>query len=279
MCALVPCAYPAQTVAINVTTRSIRTITYWVDGGATTVNLNSTGLIPRACGTAKVKATPGVTTIRAEVEGLPPPSQLGAEFLVYVMWALSSEWRPVNLGSLQPDHKGRSKLQAATHLYSFASIVTAEPYSSVRQPSDMVVLENDLRKGTKRKSVTVNEYRLIKRSQYEGLIHNSRFSGDLKNAPPEICGARNAVELAASYSADQYAGSMMAKARLRLTLAEKALKLRADRKDIATLARQATEFAEDARLLSVERQEQERIARQRETPPAVGAAAAPQKHK
>src|ERR1041384_3421093 len=88
----------AQTVTVsNVATRSIKTISYRVDGGSTTLNLNSAGLIPRAAGLAKVKATPGLTTIQAEVENLPPPTQLGTEFLAYVLWALSPEWRPINL--------------------------------------------------------------------------------------------------------------------------------------------------------------------------------------
>ena len=277
VCALIPCVQPAQTAAADVTAKQIKTISYWVDHGGTTVNLNSTGLILHAGGTAKVKATPGLTTIRAEVDRLSPPSQLGPEFLTYVLWALSPEWRPINLGSFQMDHKKRSKVEAATHLHSFALIVTAEPYGSVRRPSEVVVLENDLRKNTKRKSVIMNEYLLLKRSQYEGLIHGSRFSVVHKYVAPEIYGAHNAVDVAVSFSADQYASSMMAKARLKLTLAEKALKLGASRKDIVVLARQAAEFAEDARMLSVERQEQERIVRGAATSPA-GGARSPQKH-
>ena len=42
-----------------------------------------------------------------------------------------------------------AKLEVTTDLQSFALIVTAEPYYAVRQPSNVVVLENVVRENTK----------------------------------------------------------------------------------------------------------------------------------
>jgi len=48
-------------------------------------------------------------------------------------------------------------------------IVTAEPYFAVRLPSEIVILESETRENTKGKLFPVNEYKLMKRSQYEKL--------------------------------------------------------------------------------------------------------------
>ena len=73
-----------------------------------------------------MEAKPGVTTVEAEVYGLKPPTQLGAEFLTYVLWAVSPEGRAVNLGSIPLESSGKGKLKATTQLQSFSLFVTAE---------------------------------------------------------------------------------------------------------------------------------------------------------
>jgi outer membrane protein OmpA-like peptidoglycan-associated protein len=72
--------------------------------------------------------------------------------------------------------------------------------------------------------------------------------------------ARNSVEIAGARGADSYAPDIFSKARGGLTLAENALARKAERKEVISLARQATQSAEDARALTVERLESERIA-------------------
>jgi outer membrane protein OmpA-like peptidoglycan-associated protein len=148
--------------------------------------------------------------------------------------------------------------------------VTAEPYAAVRQPSEMLVLENALRKDTKGRIYPVNSYQLMKRSQYQKMGNPLALTLDLKNVPLEMYEARNAVEIARSRGADKYAPEVFSRAEGGLTLAENALARKANRKEVVSLAQQTAQFSEDARALTAERVEQERIANER----AAAAAAA-----
>ena len=243
--------------------RSIKAIGYQVGGGATTVDLNSTGLIPGAYGRAKVEAKPAVTTVEAKIDGLKSPAHVGTEFLTYVLWAVTPEGRATNLGEILFDENGRAKLKATTPFQSFSLFVTAEPYAAVRQPSEMLILENDIREDTKGKVFVVNDYKLMKRDQYQRMSNPLALSMDLANVPLEMYEARNSVEIARSRAADRYAPEIFSKAEGGLKMAENALAGRKSRKEIVSVARQTAQFAEDARMLAVERQEQERVANDR----------------
>ena len=260
--------------ASNVTGRSIKAIGYQVGGGGTTVDLKSTGLIPAATGEAKVEAKASVTTVEAKVRGLTIPTPLGTEFLAYVVWAVSPEGRAVNLGEVRPNDDGEGELKATTQFQSFSLFVTAEPYASVRLPSEMLVLENDIRKGTKGRLFVVDNYKLMKRSQYQKRDNPLALSLNLKNVPLEMYQARNAVEIAKTRRAEQYAPEIFSKAEGGLELAEHALARKANRKEIISLARQTTQSSEDARALTAERQEQERIAAERAAAAATAKAEA-----
>jgi len=73
----------------------------------------------------------------------------------------------VNLGEVIVGGDDRSKLRVTTDLQAFALIVTAEPYYAVRQPSNVVVLENVVLKNTKGTSEAVNaKYELTERGGY-----------------------------------------------------------------------------------------------------------------
>lgn len=243
-------AQAPQTPASSLTGRTIKAIGYQVNSGSTTVDLKSTGLLPGVTGKAEVEAKSTVTRVEAWVEGLRPPTALGTEFLTYVLWAVSPEGHAVNLGGIPFDNNGRGKLKATTNLQSFSLFVTAEPYSAVRQPSEMLALENEIRNSTKGKIFLVNNYQLMKRSEYEKLGNPLALTLDLKNVPLEMYEARNAVDIAHSRGADRYAPDVFAKAQAGLEQAERALSRKADRKQIISLARQTTQFAEDARALT-----------------------------
>jgi outer membrane protein OmpA-like peptidoglycan-associated protein len=251
-------AQSPEAPASDVTGRSIKAIGYNVGGGETTVDLKSSGLIPAATGEAKVEVKGSVTTIEAKVRGLALPPPLGTEFLAYVVWAVSPEGRAVNLGEVRPDEDGRGTLKATTPLQSFSLFVTAEPYAVVRQPSEMLVLENDVRKNTKGRLFVVNDYKLMKRNQYQARENPLALSLDLKNVPLEMYQARNAVLIARTQGAGKYAPEIFSKAEGGLELAENALTRKT--KDVISLARQTAQSSEDARSLTAERKEQERIA-------------------
>ncbi|MGC2197364.1 MAG: OmpA family protein [Terriglobales bacterium] len=71
------------------------------------------------------------------------------------------------------------------------------------------------------------------------------------------------MEIAKSRAADKYAPEIFSKAEGSLKMAENSLASKADKKDIISTVRQTVQFSEDARALSVQRQDEERIANER----------------
>jgi outer membrane protein OmpA-like peptidoglycan-associated protein len=260
--------------ASAVTSKKIKAIGYIVGGGATKVVFNGTSIASQASGEAKVQAKTGITEIEIDVTGLPQPSTIGTEFLTYVLWAISPDGRTSNLGEIVLDKNGNGKLKVTTQLQTFAMIVTAEPYSAVRLPSEEVALENDTKKNTKGKIYPDSDYKLMVRGQYAKLGNPLALTPDLKTTPLEVYEARNAVDIAKSQHADKYAPDIYAKADASLKMMENELASKANKKTIVSTARQAAQFAEDARALSVQKQDAERIARERQAAAAAAAAKA-----
>jgi outer membrane protein OmpA-like peptidoglycan-associated protein len=269
---LVVLCLPAGTVAAqsqpdapasSVTKKSVKAIGYQVGGGGTKVDLKGTALMAQANGEAEVEAKAGVTKIQVSIKGLAQPSTLGTEFMTYVLWAVSPEGRTINLGEILVNKNGEGKLSPTTQLQTFSLFVTAEPYFSVRLPSETLILENETRKGTKGKIFIVDDYKLMRRSQYEKIGNPLALTLDLKNVPLEVYEARNAVEIAKSRAADKYAPEIFSKAEASLKMTENSLASKADKKETISTARQTVQFSEDARALSVQRQEEERIANER----------------
>src|SRR4029077_7625152 len=145
--------------------------------------------------------------IEAEFGNLQKPTTFGNEYLTYVLWAISPEGRAMNLGEVLVGDTHRSKLHVTPDLQAFALIVTAEPYYAVRQPSNAVVLENAVREDTKGTTEAVNaKYELTERGGY--IPTGYKFDPVVLNArlPLEFFEARNALRIAQSEGAEQYAG-------------------------------------------------------------------------
>jgi outer membrane protein OmpA-like peptidoglycan-associated protein len=248
----------------NLTTKSVKAIGYKVGGGSTKVDLKGTELMPGASGEAKVEAKPGATTIELSLMGVTQPSTLGAEFLTYVLWVVTPDGRSGNTGEIIISKNGEGKLKATTPAQTFSLLVTAEPYFAIRFPSEMVVLENDTRKSTKGQIFPVNDFQLMRRAQYEKLGNPLAMTPDLEHVPLQMYEARNAVDIAKSRGADKDAPEIFSKATSSLQMAENALASKADKKDIISKAGQAIQFAEDARALAAQRQNEARIAAERE---------------
>jgi len=275
-----PDTLPAQTEqeipASNVTAKSVTAIGYQL-GTGTKVDLKGMELMPAASGEAKVEAKKGATSIEVEIKSLAQPTTLGTEFMTYVLWGVSPDGRAANLGEIVINKDGEGKLNATTPLQTFSLFVTAEPYFAVRRPSEMVVLENELRKGTKGKIFVVKDYKLMKRTQYEKMGNPLALTLDLKNVPLDMYEARNAMEIAKSRGADKYAPEIFSKADASMKMAESSLARKDDRKVVSSAARQTIQFAEDARALTEQRKEQERITSERDAAAAKAKAEAEEK--
>jgi outer membrane protein OmpA-like peptidoglycan-associated protein len=247
---------------------------YEVGGGSTKVIFLGTTAAPQANGEAKVEAKTGGTEIELKVKGMPQPTTLGAEFLTYVLWTITPDGSTTNLAEIPIDKNGEGKLNVTAQSQTFAMIVTAEPYFAVQLPSEVVVLENDTKKNTRGKIYPDNDYKLMKRSQYAKLGNPLALAPDLKNVPLDMYEARNAVDIAKSQKAEQYAPEVFSKAQSSLQMAENSLASKASKAQIISNARQTIQFAEDARALSAERQEAERIQKEKDAAAAAAAAKA-----
>jgi outer membrane protein OmpA-like peptidoglycan-associated protein len=258
----------------DVISRSIKAVGYQVGGGSTKMVFNGTTAAPNASGEAKVDAKTSGTNIELKVSGMTQPTTLGPEFLTYVLWTITPDGSTTNLGEIPIDKDGDGKLNVTAQSQTFAMIVTAEPYFAVELPSEIVVLENDTKKNTKGKIYPDNSFKLMKRSQYSKQGNPLALTPDLKKVPLDMYEARNAVDIAKSRGAEKYAPEIFAKATSSLQMAENSLASNADKKVIITNARQTIQFAEDARSLTAQREEAERIQNEKNAAAAAAAAKA-----
>jgi outer membrane protein OmpA-like peptidoglycan-associated protein len=254
----------AQVERVSLVDRTIAAINYR-QRGDTRVDLDGTALLPEARGTAEVSAGNGHTKIDARFQGLSSATRFGPEYLTYVLWAITPEGRPRNLGEVQSRGDDSTRTRVTTELQTFALIVTAEPYFAVSQPSDLVVMENVVRSDTKGKVDTVEaKYELLPRGSYL-MNRPADFTTLLLQGgvPLDLAEARNALELARIAGADREAAETFGKAANLLAAAETARDERKPVEDVIMAARQSAQTAEDARLIAVKRQEDEFVAQQK----------------
>ena len=165
------------------------------------------------------------------------------------------------------NHEGHSKLNVTSNLQTFALIVTAEPYFAVTQPSDVVVMENEIRSDTKGTVEQVEaKYELLQRGLYESDINPADMQpmkGGSKT-PLELYEARNAVRIARWTGAEQYASDTFKKAQASLQNAESLQTGSEDKKGEISVAREAVQTSEDARVITVKKMDDERQSNERQ---------------
>ncbi len=259
--ALVP-AGSMPVYAVIETSRNVEAVDYEHRSGASEVDLAGTTLLPAADGKAKVRSKRGTMEVEADFGNLQSPTIFGAEYLTYVMWAISPDGHAVNLGEVLVGGNDRSKLTATTNLQAFALIVTAEPYFAVHEPSNVVVLENVIRADTKGTPEAVNaKYELLERGGY--IPTGYKFDPVVLDAklPLEFLEARNAVRIARSEGAEAFAGESYQHAvQLMNSADEYAVDGHSDRKQLIAKSRETVQTAEDAREIAVKRIEDDRRA-------------------
>jgi outer membrane protein OmpA-like peptidoglycan-associated protein len=250
---------------VTVVARTIKAINYRHRSGSTRVEFRGTSLMPDARGTGDVQSKQGAIHVDAGLKHLQPASKFGPEYLTYVLWAISPEGRPVNLGEVVLNESGNSKLNVTSDLQSFGLIVTAEPYFAVTRPSDVVVMENFASSRTNGTIEDVDaKFELLQRGQYTLNVAPSELQPMAldPNVPLEVYEARNAVRIAKWAAAEQHASDSLQKAELDLRNAESLLASKGDRKALITDAREAAQMAEDARVISVRKIQEEQRAEQ-----------------
>ncbi|HME36936.1 MAG TPA: OmpA family protein [Candidatus Sulfotelmatobacter sp.] len=251
---------------VTVISRSVQAVNYEHRSGSSKLDFAGTDLMPSANGVAVVNSKRGSIAIEAEFGDLQRPTTFGNEYLTYVLWAISPEGRAVNLGEVLLGGNHRSKLNVTTDLQAFALIVTAEPYYAVRQPSNVVILENVVREGTKGTAEAVNaKYELMERGGY--IPTGYKFDPVILNAklPLEFFEARNALRIAQSEGAEQYAPDSYRHAVKLMNNADGyATDRHIDKKPLIAVSREAVQTAEDAREIAVKKMDEVRLANERQ---------------
>jgi len=248
---------------VIVVERTMKAINYQHRNGATKVDFRGTDLQPGSRGEAKVESKKGYIEIEVEFDDMQPATRYGAEYLTYVLWAITPEGRTSNLGEVLLDGT-KSKLDVTTELQVFGLAVTAEPYFAVTMPSNLVVMENAVRKDTKGNIEEMDaKFELLETGQYEALANPLALKRDPK-IPLELYEARNAVQIARAAGAEQFASDTFSKAQSCLSQAESYQGSKAGHKTVSRAARVAVQTAEDSRAIAVERQEEERLASERQ---------------
>ena len=244
--------------------RDLDAVNYLHRSGSTHLNFAGTELLSNGRGEATVKSERGGISIDAEFKGLTPANGFGPEYLTYVLWAISPDGRPQNLGEVLPAGT-KNNISVTTALQSFALIVTAEPYFAVSTPSDVVVLKNvisnDRTNGVLEK---VNAHTtLLPRGLYaettDGAHTVSHPITRDERSPLELYEAYNAVRIAQAAGAEKYSPDTYAKAVEGLkNAADIDASKKRDRKLEITFAREAVQRAEDARVDTLRKQSAER---------------------
>jgi len=249
---------------VTVTDRVAKAISYQHRSGATKIDFGGTQLMSKAHGEAKVESKKGYIEIEVEFRDMTDPTQFGAEYLTYVLWAITPEGRTSNLGEILRGGGTSGKLDVTTELQVFGLVVTAEPYFAVSRPSDVVVMENVVRPDTAGKIELIDaKYELLQRGQYEHLTNVLDLKVNGKT-PLELYEARNAVNIARKSGADRFATETFQKAESNLKQSEAYRARNAGSKSITMTARQAVQIAEDARAIAVKRQDDDLLAAERQ---------------
>jgi outer membrane protein OmpA-like peptidoglycan-associated protein len=268
---------PVPIFKVQVVSRSIQAVSYRNHSGWTKIDFQGTSLAPQAEGHAEVNSRLGHMEIKLDVKHLPAARTFGPLFLTYVLWAITPDGHASNLGEVVVDSDGNFKGDVTTELQAFGLIVTAEPYFAVRQPSDVVVMENVIRTDTTGKWEVVNaKYELLPRGQYTYQVPAAQLHPvDLnsnKKSPLELYEAINAVQIAKYARADQYADDTYTDASQLLKQAED-YEARKQWNPAIMTAKEAVQKAEDARVISLRKQQQLALDQERQEAAARQAAA------
>ncbi len=256
---------PETGYRMRVVSRSTQSVDYR-HKGSTMVVIQGTDLAPQVRGQAKIAGESGGVKIEVSVERLRPANTFGLAYLTYVLWAITPEGQPKNLGEMVVKD-GKSSVHTTTDFQAFALIVTAEPDFAVAQPSDLVVAQNLIRSDTKGGVEPVDvKFELISRDVYNSQVTpiEPGVYDPSKNTPLDLLEARNALRIAKESQAGQYAADELQKAQDLLNQAEGYYHGKKGSGPIGTVAREATQTAEEARVMSIKGAQDAAAAAQRQ---------------
>lgn len=246
--------------AVQQVAESTKAIDYR-QGSRSVIAMKGSEQMAEIVGKAEVDTKSTPTQLRVEVDRLKPATSFGLEYLTYVLWAISPEGIPSNLGELDV-HGDKGTIRASTPMQAFALVVTAEPYFAVTQPSEKLVAQNEPGNNAQGfvRAVNVN-YEAVPAGLYAAQNQSIQepVYGIDKNVPLALREARNAMRIAKVAQAEQYASSPLDRAQQLLSQADDYYQRKQPTKSIETVAREATSAAEAARVSALKAEQQAKI--------------------
>jgi len=235
--------------------------------GKTTVELVGTPRFRYASGKVEVENRTGYVEIklgRGDIQGLPPASRWGADYLTYVLWVVPVSGAAMNVGEVVLRDGRAEELKVSAPYQTFWFLVTAEPDFAVSQPSPVAVLvsrnQEETRTGNKALAVPGKLLYYTRYTDYDTAPAGAQSPG----VPDDLRQARHAVALASRnellgpaaptgrdlLADEQRARDRMEQARAYLAEAEAEARREGESQEMVQLARTATQLAEDARALA-----------------------------
>ena len=256
---------PSQLQTVTVPEKDGQILSYRYLGASTEIAMRGTTLAPQAHIKLKVGSRPGFVEVdinRGQITGLKPASQFGADFLTYVLWAVSVDGKAANLGEITFQEEKPISINVTTPYQTFWLMLTAEPNYAVVDPSPLVVLYSSTENRDKSAERTAQAI-TGKMLYYTHYGDYNRKQTSSARAPNALLQARKAVELASKSGilAAGNGGAIEAEevrtrealkhAQEYLGRAEKADKDHPGGSDVAQFSRTAAQIAENARALAL----------------------------
>lgn len=259
---------PAQLEVIEVKETDGQILSYRHVKGSTEVLMRGTRLARDARIRLKVQSRPGFVEIdinRGDISGLKPAHRLGKDFLTYVLWAVSVDGKPSNLGEITFEGEQPISINVTTPYQTFWLMVTAEPDYAVVDPSPQVILysvnQNAIKEPPEKKALAIGG----------GLFFYTHYTvydsapGAVEPAPNALLQGRKAVELASKsgiltverpigapdVKEEEHTRATLKRAKAFLTQAENAYRENPQGSDVVQFARTAAQIAENARALAL----------------------------
>jgi outer membrane protein OmpA-like peptidoglycan-associated protein len=215
-------------------------------GKSIEVHFNRTS---RAPGKSSMMATllyeKGQASIVLSFDKMEPALLFAGDMSSYVLWAVSIDGTTDNLGEVPVDRKSASgNQQYYTNRRIFALMVTAEPYTAVRRPTEVVLFTSGEvgTAGVKNTPFTFNDFQTGPKPALESI--SSFQYGD--DTPVAYKQAQKVLEAAEKMNAAEVNPTAMSNAKNAFANADNLVKARGNKKEITDFSRIAVQLASQA---------------------------------
>jgi len=171
---------------------------------AVTIPMTAQPNAPAAELSAEVKFKHGQSQIKLKYKDLKPAILYGGDVSAYVLWAVTSDGRAINLGQVQQGKKASGTENFFAGLKGFAMLVTAEPYYMVARPSEMVMFVGGApaKDKSRSRSYTFSELARAPKHVNENI---NNLGWDAAKTNLVLLQAEKAHQMAGRYDAQTYA--------------------------------------------------------------------------